>query len=182
MFLFNALAQQTHAQRILTTERLVENQQIRLMEDCGDELHTLQHALRQILAALVLRARQRHALEQPRHARGRIVSRQALQLRHVDEERPHLHSCGRRPVPQADSRCDPSPRARSLVRARTVHPSRENRIEIIPMHVVLPRTTSSHRAIPAQSSWTTFRCGLSSFEQCSMLNAQSFNADAFVGH
>jgi hypothetical protein len=74
MFLFNTFAQQPHAHRILTAERLVENQQIRLMDDRGDELHTLQHALREILAALVLCARQRHALEQRRHARRSVFS------------------------------------------------------------------------------------------------------------
>ena len=57
MLAHDVLAQQADADRILAAERLVENEQIGLVNDRGDELHALEHALRQILAGLVLRLR-----------------------------------------------------------------------------------------------------------------------------
>ena len=60
----DVFAQQPDADRIQTAERLVEDEQVGLVHDRGDELHALQHALRQFLAALVLGSRQIHALEQ----------------------------------------------------------------------------------------------------------------------
>ena len=51
MLAAHLLAQQPHADRIEAAERLVEDEQIRLVDDGADELHALQHALRQVLAA-----------------------------------------------------------------------------------------------------------------------------------
>ena len=54
----DVVAQQTHADRVQAAERLVENEQIGLMNHRGDELHALQHAFRQVLAQLPLGAGQ----------------------------------------------------------------------------------------------------------------------------
>ena len=92
MLVDDQLAQQSHAHRIEPAERLVENEQVRLVDDGGDELHALQHALREILAALPHGLGKPDAIEEtlvraPQHPR-----RQPLQLPHVGEEGadPHL--------------------------------------------------------------------------------------------
>ena len=63
------------ADRVEAAERLVENQQIRLVEDGADELHPLQHALRQLFAPLALDVAQAHAARaRAGRARPRLVA------------------------------------------------------------------------------------------------------------
>ncbi len=69
LLLGNQLLQQAHAHRIQAAEGLVENQQVGLMNDGGDELHPLQHALGQVLALLGSGVGKTEPPEQLRRAR-----------------------------------------------------------------------------------------------------------------
>ena len=59
----NQVAELPRADRIQPAERLVQNQQIRLVQDRRDELHLLQHPLRQFFAALPFGAGETDAFE-----------------------------------------------------------------------------------------------------------------------
>ena len=66
------LPQAARADGIEPAERLVEDQQIGLMDDGGEELDLLLRAFREILAALALGVREAHAREAARDARRAI--------------------------------------------------------------------------------------------------------------
>ena len=67
--------QRTRADRVEAAERLVENQQIRLVDDGREELHLLLHALRELLAPLAFAVAQAHAFEAAPDASGQLARR-----------------------------------------------------------------------------------------------------------
>src|SRR6185503_1618119 len=86
------LAQHFGAHGIQAAERLVENQQVRAMQDRGSELHFLEHALRELLAAAALILLQTEPREEFACSyRSRLLA-QSLELPHVSEKLadPHL--------------------------------------------------------------------------------------------
>ncbi len=91
MLLRDDLLEQSYAQGIQAAEGLVENQQIRLIDDGGDKLHPLQHALGQILAFLGVHISEAQPAQQPIGASGSLGTGAPLQTAHVGEECTHLH-------------------------------------------------------------------------------------------
>ncbi len=85
------LAQHPHADRIEPAERLVQNQQVRLVNDRGEELDLLAHALRQLLAALVRDAFELDALQTPPYTLGQASIRHAVEASDVLQIGADLH-------------------------------------------------------------------------------------------
>ena len=86
----NHLAQQPHVDRIEPAERLVENQQIRLVQNGRDELYFLQHPFRQLFTFPVLDAAEAEPLEPGCNLRRRKMIL-IFETRHVYEKRAHFH-------------------------------------------------------------------------------------------
>ena len=84
-------AQRSRADGVEAAERLVEDQQVGLVQNGGHELHLLRHPLGQLVAALPIDAGQADALEGGGDPRLEIGAAEALQAPHVAQERPHPH-------------------------------------------------------------------------------------------
>ena len=75
VLLEHEVAQQPHVDRVETAERLVEDQQIGLVDHRGDELDLLLHALGQLLALLVLDLAETDPLEPLPHPPAQVAAR-----------------------------------------------------------------------------------------------------------
>src|SRR5690606_37700745 len=80
-----------HADGIEAAERLVEDDEIGLVEGRRDELSLLQHPLRKLLAALALDAFESDALEPAAHALRKTCPAHPFQTRDVTEEFADAH-------------------------------------------------------------------------------------------
>ena len=85
------VAELPHAHRIQSAEGLIENEEIRFVNDCREELHLLQHALRELLASLSLRLQQAHALQRSTDAARHLRLVNALQASDISEECADAH-------------------------------------------------------------------------------------------
>ena len=91
VLLVDERAERPGADRIQAAERLVEDQQIRLVDDGGQKLHLLLHALRELLAALPLAVAEADAFEAAPDAARQIGFADALEPAQVGEERADAH-------------------------------------------------------------------------------------------
>jgi hypothetical protein len=91
MLLVDQFPHQPSVHRIQPAEHLVEDQQIRLMDDRGDELHLLLHPLGEFLALLLCDILEPHTLEPPHGTPTCFGAVDALETGDVREERGDLH-------------------------------------------------------------------------------------------
>ena len=86
------VAHQSHVDRIEPGERLVKDQQVRLVQNRRQKLNLLLHALGELFTPLLLAVSQAHAFEPvPDPAVEPRPGVQALEPRHVAQERPDAH-------------------------------------------------------------------------------------------
>ncbi len=138
MLLEDEVAQHARADGVEAAERLVEYQQVGPVDRRRDELDLLRHALRQLVAALGLDARQAHALERGRDPPVEVGAVRALEPRLCGGTRGPSSACTGRALP-AGSRCGPSPRAPTGGPRTETSPASGKRIDMtMRMVVVFP--------------------------------------------